>query len=672
MIKDFRSISLHIGDLDVSTTEDDLLVFFKVLGEGVVTNVKVVREHTPANTSLRYGYVNFSDKSIAEKALEQLNYQEIKGKPCRLTWVQPDATQRRSQIGNLFIKPLPPEFKTRDLHDLFSSIGPVVSCKISPYKTEKAGVHGYVQFANKELADKAIEVFNGKEEKGVKLGVVPARAKTDIVHDAVFVKGFSTELNDDELQEAFNNVAPVKRAMIHRDKEKKSKQFGFVTFSSEEDATKAVTELNGKEIKGNQVAVSIARTKWEREQYKKKLRQKTRFLNLYVRGFPADYDNDKLRELFQEFGKITSCVIMKNEIGTSRGFGFCCFEKEEEARNAMSINGKEFDAGGTTLVVNYSQSQEERRAINVKRIQDLHLQQQQQHQQQQYPYSAGVGAGGVAAGAGGAGAGGVGVGLGYPYGYGGQAGLGYPGGAGVNAGVGVNPAYAPYGAPQGQLTPQQLAQRGGRQGGPQQQQYAAQQLQRQQQYVQQQQRYPQQGYPQQQRGVYGQPQYPQQQVAAGYAAAQGYPYQAVPGVYNQQQQQMLAQQQQQFAASQAAPAAAAPQQAGQAQQTSTTASVASVSGQSDSSINKSVVVDMSKLTQLSPDDQKQYLGELIYPRVHNVDADNAGKITGMLLELDVNELVHILEDRNELQAKILEAQNVLLQAVSQQQQQQTQ
>ncbi|KAA6360093.1 MAG: hypothetical protein EZS28_044380, partial [Streblomastix strix] len=54
---------------------------------------------------------------------------------------------------------------------------------------------------------------------------------------------------------------------------------------------------------------------------------------------------------------------MRNEQGVSRGFGFCCFEKDEEAANALKqLKGKVIDGTTDELIVNYCQSRDERTA----------------------------------------------------------------------------------------------------------------------------------------------------------------------------------------------------------------------------------------------------------------------------------------------------------------------
>merc|ERR1712013_218726 len=60
----------------------------------------------------------------------------------------------------------------------------------------------------------------------------------------------------------------------------------------------------------------------------------------------------------------------------------------------------------------------------------------------------------------------------------------------------------------------------------------------------------------------------------------------------------------------------------------------------------------SMLAAAPPQEQKQMLGERLFP-------DLAGKITGMLLEIDNAELVHMLEDQNSLKGKVEEAVAVL-------------
>uniref|UniRef100_UPI00397EEA0B hypothetical protein n=1 Tax=Salmonella sp. s51884 TaxID=3159654 RepID=UPI00397EEA0B len=65
------------------------------------------------------------------------------------------------------------------------------------------------------------------------------------------------------------------------------------------------------------------------------------------------------------------------------------------------------------------------------------------------------------------------------------------------------------------------------------------------------------------------------------------------------------------------------------------------------------------LAQAQPHEQKQMLGERLFSIIQQSHGDVAGKITGMLLEMDNAELLHMLESDESLKAKINEALSVL-------------
>lgn len=68
------------------------------------------------------------------------------------------------------------------------------------------------------------------------------------------------------------------------------------------------------------------------------------------------------------------------------------------------------------------------------------------------------------------------------------------------------------------------------------------------------------------------------------------------------------------------------------------------------------------LAAAPPQQQKQMLGERLYPLVHARQPQLAGKITGMLLEMANHELLILLEDPQELSARVGDALVVLEQA----------
>ncbi|KAG8065121.1 hypothetical protein GUJ93_ZPchr0004g39936 [Zizania palustris] len=61
------------------------------------------------------------------------------------------------------------------------------------------------------------------------------------------------------------------------------------------------------------------------------------------------------------------------------------------------------------------------------------------------------------------------------------------------------------------------------------------------------------------------------------------------------------------------------------------------------------------------------LGESLYPLVEHLERNQAAKVTGMLLEMDQTEVLHLLESPDALQSKVAEAMDVLRNVAAQQQ-----
>ncbi len=76
----------------------------------------------------------------------------------------------------------------------------------------------------------------------------------------IFVGGLSYDTTDKSLEEAFSQAGTVESANVIMDKMSgRSKGFGFVEMSSEEEAQKAIEMFNNQEIDGRKVTVNEAR-----------------------------------------------------------------------------------------------------------------------------------------------------------------------------------------------------------------------------------------------------------------------------------------------------------------------------------------------------------------------------------------------------------------------------
>lgn len=151
--------------------------------------------------------------------------------------------------------------------------------------------------------------------------------------------------------------------------EGKSKGFGFVAFATPESAAACVAELNGKEVNGKPLFAGRAQKKGERENelrakfeaVREERMQKYSGMNLYVKNLDDSVDDEKIRSEFAPYGTITSAKVMRDDKGRSKNFAFVCYASPEEATRAVTeANGRML--AGKPLYVAIAQRKEVRRA----------------------------------------------------------------------------------------------------------------------------------------------------------------------------------------------------------------------------------------------------------------------------------------------------------------------
>lgn len=399
------SASLYVGELDPSVTEAMLFELFSQIGP--VASIRVCRDAV-TRRSLGYAYVNYNTTVDGEKALEELNYTIIKGRPCRIMWSQRDPALRKTGAGNVFIKNLDVAIDNKALHDTFAAFGNILSCKVAQDEHGNSKGYGFVHYETDEAASQAIKHVNGMllNEKKVYVGHhIPKKDRQSKFEEMkanftnVYVKNINPDTSDDEFRELFNRYGDITSASLARDNETgKNRGFGFVNFTSHEAAAKAVDELNAKDFKGTDLYVGRAQKKHEREEELRRSYEAARMekankyqgVNLYIKNLADDIDDEKLRTMFAEYGPITSAKVMRDTVGEgsgdekekddkdkenkketeeasasgdesgeqksdnkgdkrfgkSKGFGFVCFSNPDDATKAVAdmnqrmINGK--------------------------------------------------------------------------------------------------------------------------------------------------------------------------------------------------------------------------------------------------------------------------------------------------------------------------------------------
>lgn len=367
-------MSLYVGDLHPLVTE--ALLYSKFSEIGNVLSARVCRDLATRN-SLGYAYINYEDPKDAERALDNLNYETIMGRPIRLMWSQRDPSLRKSGRGNIFIKNLDKAIEQKELYDTFSFFGRILSCKIAMDEHGHSKGYGFVHFEKEECALRAIEKINGMVIQGRVVYVgkfIPSSDRKSVSgrlrFNNIYVKNFPPETTDESLREMFEEFGEIKSCCVEKDSEGKSKGFGFVCYGEPEQAEAAVKTMHGKELNGRVLYASRAQRKEERQEELKQRLEKQRAerqskytsgVNLYVKNLDDNIDDEALKNEFSRYGPITSAKVMTDANCRSKGFGFVCFTQPDQAARAVTEMNATI-VGSKPLYVALAQRKEDRRA----------------------------------------------------------------------------------------------------------------------------------------------------------------------------------------------------------------------------------------------------------------------------------------------------------------------
>lgn len=189
----------------------------------------------------------------------------------------------------------------------------------------------------------------------------------------LFVRSLPYTATSEALSTHFSFIAPLKHATVVADPiTKKSRGFGFVTFTDSDDARRAVKELNGADFEGRKLKVEIAQPRHRDEAGKKAAKDKKeereqgdvkkRAPRLIVRNLPWSVKEPaQLIKIFQSYGKVRDVIIPRkgNRPGAEmRGFAFVTMKGYRNAEKAMEkTNGMEID--GRTVAVDWAVEKDE-------------------------------------------------------------------------------------------------------------------------------------------------------------------------------------------------------------------------------------------------------------------------------------------------------------------------
>jgi len=270
----------------------------------------------------------------------------------------------------LFAADLPEDTCEEDLYGFFTGYKMVTSKVVQNINN----TYAFVNFETRNDAERARRELNGvtiqakyasginKISKPVRLCRYESRTGLSSIDPRcnLLVKNLSPQVSAHLLWNTFIKYGDVRSSKLMIDIMGESKGFGFISYYRWEDAVKAKEQLNDKDLLGKNLKINFLE-KGRRHVVKKN--------NIYVKEIPKkNFTEKELIELFSKFGKINSAVILKDEKGESKGFGFVCFEKPEDAEKAKNeMNGKKvFDDVENKLYVSFALKKAERKEELIK------------------------------------------------------------------------------------------------------------------------------------------------------------------------------------------------------------------------------------------------------------------------------------------------------------------
>jgi len=165
------SVSIYVGNLDDTIDENDLKSAFEVFGE--LLNVKVVRDPV-TNKSKNIGFISFSNKPDAEKAIRDMHGAMLKTRPIKTNWATRNSNQKKEELDydevyretestncTVYVGGIPANCPDAQLRRHFDDYGKITDVRIFPAKN-----YAFIRFETHAAAATAICKTNGTDLLG--------------------------------------------------------------------------------------------------------------------------------------------------------------------------------------------------------------------------------------------------------------------------------------------------------------------------------------------------------------------------------------------------------------------------------------------------------------------------------------------------------------------------
>ena len=328
--------------------------------------------------SMGYGFVLYDSMEGAQKAIKECHGKEWNGKKLFVAQFQKNRPKQAPKYNNIYVRNIPKDWSEDNIKEYFSKYGEIGSMIVKEPEADKLKKelpeekrnhilnHKYAFVCFKSLdgpAKKAVakvpylkikdEAYNKKIED------IANKAKENGVSEDNMYK-CACYILDNEAEDKVDNKEEFTKLIKT-----------FTDIINDNDGVYMIKNKEGR-LDCCQALKKAEREKKLKQLYekiKKKIKDKYKFCNLYVKNLPNDFTDEKLKELFGKYGEIRSAKVVKKELETHylivkksvKVFGFVCFFEPAKAQEAKSkLKETTLLVNGPRLYVDYHQTKQER------------------------------------------------------------------------------------------------------------------------------------------------------------------------------------------------------------------------------------------------------------------------------------------------------------------------
>jgi len=277
------------------------------------------------------------------------------------------------QTSTIFVKGIDINAMEDDIKEFFLEIEKPLEIR---YKYDENGERpgfAFITFSNPELASQAVikknkgyicdryvytdwakERRNNSQNESNRVKG-PRHLELKGTTTRIWIGNLNRKINEDQLRKHFSSIGDATDVyIIGRDPARP--RIAYLSFSSTEEANKAVEEMQGSEIMGQNIRID-----WANERRNSTTKKRDRELSqkengcvtIFVGGLTDNVTDESLIKIFEDCGEISQIRKIQKD-GVFKGIAFIEFSKTEATDKAVAMNGVEYK--GKSLRIDYAAS----------------------------------------------------------------------------------------------------------------------------------------------------------------------------------------------------------------------------------------------------------------------------------------------------------------------------